>query len=169
MEKYGPTYWRAWCLYLPPWIKGAWYDAPTPQGNKREWCPDSPPDPIQNMHFLLQSLLFYANITFFVKMTCYSQKKRTNSPRLLRSIIFFRTHHEMGLQTSYRQKKTTILRHFWSPDSWYHYFHRFIKNIVFSIQKSLFWKIKKKYLKKDWRSRGQSPPAGWKGWLSRSI
>ena len=30
--------------------------------------------------------------------------------------------HEMGLQTSYRQKKTTILPHFSRPESWYHSF-----------------------------------------------
>ena len=38
-------------------------------------------------------------------------------------------HHEMGPQTSYKQKKTTILQHFSSPESWYHSFHRFMQKL----------------------------------------
>ena len=45
-------------------------------------------------------------------------------------------HHEMGPQTSYKQKKTTILQHFSSPESWYHSFPQImnIKASKFALQ-----------------------------------
>ena len=36
--------------------------------------------------------------------------------------------HEMSLQTSYRQKKTTILPHFSRPESWCYYFPQIMKH-----------------------------------------
>ena len=49
-------------------------------------------------------------------------------------------HHEMGPQTSYKQKKTTILKHFSRPESWYHSFSQILTfKIRFSdLQNSLF-------------------------------
>ena len=47
-------------------------------------------------------------------------------------------HHEIGPQTSYRKKKTTILPHFSSPESWYHSFREImnIKASKFALQTS---------------------------------
>ena len=61
-------------------------------------------------------------------------------------------HHEMGLQTSYRQKKTTIQPHFSRPESWYHSFPQIMQSYH---QKHPFFKNKKKLLNS--RAKNNTP------------
>ena len=103
---------------------------------------------------------------FLKKWHASLKKNRTNPLRFLNKI---KDHHEIGLQTSYRQKKTTILQHFSSPESWYHSFHEIMQKLWFLACKNHFFeKWKKSTSKKIGGSGGQSPPAGWKGCLRKS-
>ena len=48
--------------------------------------------------------------------------------------------HEMGLQRSYRQKKTTIQPHFSRPESWYHSFPQIMQSYHPNDTKNPFFK-----------------------------
>ena len=77
-------------------------------------------------------------------------------------------HHEMGPQTSYKQKKTTILQHFSRPESWYHSFPQIMKHNHSKHRKKHFSKNEKKVPQIFLGGRGAKPP-GWKERLLKQV
>ena len=77
-------------------------------------------------------------------------------------------HHEMGPQISYKQKKTTILHHFFLSLSWYYSFPQIMQSYDPNNPKTHFSKNKKKYPKFFGGVRG-AKPLGWKERLLKQV
>ena len=64
----------------------------------------------------------------------------------------------MGLQTSYRQKKTTIWQHFSRPESWYHSFPQIMQSYHPNDTKNAFFEKSKKSTSKKLGGPGGKAP-----------
>ena len=72
--------------------------------------------------------------------------------------------HEMGLQTSYKQKKTTILRHFSRPESWYNSFAEVMQLYHPNDRKNPFFEKYQKVAQKKLGGPGGKAP-----WLAEQV